>query len=207
MKTYFTAKRAALALVLALLLALVLPLAVSAAEGEGAEAAVTTAVTAEAVEEDYTPIGTLCYEFLTENLSGILSGATFLLALVLSLVLRKRVLPPLLDTLGTLLGKSRDLGEALSAKETEGRERVSQLFREAESILGEARSAAERAEEAADAIRRGEEGRAEAALILREQTALLYELLMSANLPQYQKDRIGEAHAAATTALREISHG
>ena len=225
MKKILTAKRAPIALALALLLACLLPLAVSAAEGESEGSAPVTAVTtvpadptvptvptdladpAESTEGDYTPIGTLLHEFLAENLSGLLSGATFLLALVLSLLLRKRVLPPLLETLTALLGKSRDLSEALSARETEGHERLTGLFTEAERILCEARVAAERAEEAADAIREGKEGRAEAALILREQTSLLYELLMSANLPQYQKDRIGEAHAAALAALREIGNG
>ena len=207
MKIHSHSKRAALALFLTLLLALCLPLAVSAAEGEGGEEApVTTAAPERAPQEDVLPVGTVFYEFFTENLSGLLSGATFLLALVLSLLLRRRVLPPLLETLTSLLGKSRELGEALSARESEGSEKVAALFDEAERILGEARSAAERAEEAAAAIRQGETGREEAALILREQTALLYELLMSANLPQYQKDRIGEAHAAVRAALREICH-
>ena len=202
MKKFLTAKRAALALTLALLLACFLPLAVSAAEGESEEstpvttapmttAPVTTAPAESAVGDD-TPIATLLHEFLKENLSGLLSGATFLLALVLSLLLRKRVLPPLLETLTTLLGKSRDLSEALCTREAEGHERLAGLFTEAERILAEASAAAERAE---------------AALILREQTSLLYELLMSANLPQYQKDRIGEAHAAALAALREIGNG
>ena len=212
MKKILTAKRAALALTLALLLACFLPLAVSAAEGESEEstpvttAPVTTAPAESAVGDD-TPIATLLHEFLKENLSGLLSGAAFLLALVLSLLLRKRVLPPLLETLTALLGKSRDLSEALCTREAEGHERLTGLFTEAERILAEASAAAERAEEAADAIREGKEGRAEAALILREQTSLLYELLMSANLPQYQKDRIGEAHAAALAALREIGNG
>ena len=42
--------------------------------------------------------------------------------------------------------------------------------------------------------------------ILREQVNLLYELLISANLPQYQKDRIGAAHAAAMALLEEGDH-
>ena len=137
MKKFLTAKRAALALTLALLLACFLPLAVSAAEGESEEstpvttapmttAPVTTAPAESAVGDD-TPIATLLHEFLKENLSGLLSGATFLLALVLSLLLRKRVLPPLLETLTTLLGKSRDLSEALCTREAEGHERLAGL--------------------------------------------------------------------------------
>ena len=202
--------RAGRLLVLLLALALLtLPLTVSAAAADGEEtapAAPVTEVTEEA-EEDHTPIATLISDFLAENAAGLLSGASFLLTLILSLALRKRILPPILDALTGLIGKSRDLGEALSAKEAEGRAELAALLREAEEILKAQRAAAERAEAVADALRREEGGRAEAALVLREQTALLYELLMSANLPEYQKERIGELHARITAVLSEAPNG
>ena len=201
---------AALALLLLMLAALTAPAALAAEpDGESPVTAVAESAPAETdvMNEDYTPLATLVADFLGENAAGLLSGATFALTLILSLVCRKRLVPPLLEALSSLLGKSRDLSDAIRAGQAEEREGLTRLFGEAEELLAEVKAAATRAEEATAAIRRGESGREETALILREQTNLLYELLMSANLPQYQKDRIGAAHAAAEAALAELSHG
>lgn len=139
-------------------------------------------------------------DFLREESAGILSGATLLLTLTASILFRKRLLPPLLEALGTLIGKSREAVGAIHASHEEEKAALEALLTRVEGMLDEARAATAAAESAAAELLA--DGRARAAVqdTLTEQSDLLYELLMSANLPQYQKDRIGEQHAKAKAA-------
>lgn len=198
------------ALALAALLFTLLLLPVSAAEATSAAPEVTTApaavTTAPEETADYTPVSTLIAEFLGENAASLLSGAGLLLTLVLTLLLRGRVLPSLLSALSSLVGKSQKTLEALELTRTEEGARASALLSRAEELLAEATRASATAEECAAAILKRGEGQEATALLLREQSSLLYELLMSANLPQYQKDRIGSAFARIEAALSETPH-
>lgn len=198
------------ALLLAALLFTLLLLPVSAAEATSAAPEVTTApaavTTAPEETADYTPVSTLIAEFLGENAASLLSGAGLLLTLVLTLLLRGRVLPSLLSALSSLVGKSQKTLEALELTRTEEGARASALLSRAEELLAEATRASATAEECAAAILKRGEGQEATALLLREQSSLLYELLMSANLPQYQKDRIGSAFARIEAALSETPH-
>lgn len=217
--------RAAALIALALLLALGLPsLCAAAAEPitTTAEATVTEArptveatvtearptvdapVTASPAEEDAAPatVGGAIGDFLREHLSGILSGATLTVTLVASLALRRRILPSLIEALSALLGKSREAVGAITEGNEATRAAVDVMLKEAEGLLGEARAAAERAEQSANALNAAWGDKATLARVLTEQSTLLYELLMSANLPQYEKDRIGSVHAAVLAALK-----
>ena len=211
--------RAAALIALALLLALGLPsLCAAAAEPitttaeapvtearPTAEAPVTEArPTVDAPGEDAAPatVGGAIGDFLREHLSGILSGATLTVTLVASLALRRRILPSLIEALSALLGKSREAVGAITEGNEATRAAVDVMLREAEGLLGEARAAAERAEQSANALNAAWGDKATLARVLTEQSTLLYELLMSANLPQYEKDRIGSVHAAVLAALK-----
>lgn len=207
-------------LMLAVLLSLALPtLAVSGVDyTEGAAAdmtepahtAATPAATSPAATEpavaspDKEPatVGGAIGDFLREHLSGILSGATLTVTLVLSIALRRRILPSLIEALSALLGKSREAVGAISEGNEATRAAVDGMLKEAEALLSEARAAAERAEESAAALKAEWGDKATLARVLTEQSTLLYELLMSANLPQYEKDRIGTVHAAVLAALK-----
>ena len=231
MKTHSLIKRGAIALLL--LLALTLPLTAAASEtpvpqntvagdtvsapgGEDVTAPVSTPPGAPAEEEgshaapgegsDYTPLSATVAAFLSENAAGILSAATFLFTLIVTLVFRRRVMPSLLTTLAGLIGKSRETLEATASLKNAEREWIHEILSGSEEAVLFAKTAAQQAEAAADAMTSGETGREALALILREQSSLLYELLMSANLPQYQKDRIGAAHARTEAALGEAAH-
>ena len=195
-----------------LLLAVLLSLSLPALAVAGAEAApiteeapiVTTAPTViEApAEEVSATLGEAVGDFLREHLSGILSGATLAVTLVASLAVRRRILPPLVEALSSLLGKSREAVGAITEGNEATRIAVDGVLQRAEELLTEARATAERADESSRALKESLSDRGLLAKILTEQSTMLYELLMSANLPQYEKDRIGNAHAAVLDALR-----
>lgn len=204
------ARGAAVLLSVLLLTLLILPAAAAepTTAAEEASPAVTEAVTPPPAEEDadYTPVSSLIADFLGENAAALLSGASLLLTVVLTLLLRGRILPSLLSALSSLVGKSRDTVEALEREHTEEGARLSALLSRAEELLSEVTRASSSAEATAAAILDRGEGERAVSLLLREQSALLYELLMSANLPQYQKDRIGAAYARTEALLGETPH-
>ena len=93
----------------------------------------------------------------------------------------------------------------IEGREAEHAELISLLDR-VEAMLAEAQSAKSAAEAAAAALSKDGESKDTLQKTLAEQSDLLYELLMSANLPQYQKDRIGAQHARVTAALSGDRH-
>ena len=191
-----------------------LPFTSAAAEVKTAPtitATVTTAAVApaageeESISEESTVAGAIA-DFFRDESAGILSGATLLLTLILSLGLRKKIIPSLLDALSTLIGKSREAVGAITAGHEAEHAELMALFERADSMLAEARAATTAAEEAAAALTADGKERTALGEILSEQSDLLYEILMSANLPQYQKDRIGAQHARVKAALSGESH-
>lgn len=182
------------AILLAVLLLTLLVLPAAAAETLPAEAT------------EATPVSSLITDFLTENAAPLLSGASLLLTVILTVVLRGRVLPSLLSAFSALVGKSQKTVEALERERSEEGARIASLLTRAEEMLTEIRAAASSSEACAAAVLAGDEGKQATALLLREQSALLYELLMSANLPQYQKDRVGAAYARTEALLGECPH-
>ena len=206
------AARVAILVLATLLFALPLAMTAAAAE-EGTEPPVTTAVTtaapatdAEKIPTEEVTVAGAIADFFRNESAGILSGATLLLTIFFSLGFRKKVIPSLLDALGTLIGKSREaVGAITEGHEAEHAELMA-LFDRADAMLAEARAATTAAEEAAAALTSDGKERGAMRSILAEQSDLLYELLMSANLPQYQKDRIGEQHARVKAALLGEGH-
>lgn len=216
--------------ILCLLLALCLPLSAAAAEPHGEETASVTvtsmtdgtvtpdaALTPDSTDaapeitdgeagESPTPLSRALSLFLEKNAASLLSGATLLFTLASSLLLRKRLMPSLLSALSSLMGKSRDAVESIEKLGEAEREKITSLLKEAERLCEEARATREYAEAASALGAQEAASRKALSLVLGEQMSLLYELLMSANLPQYQKDRIGEAHAACRAALGEAHH-
>ena len=205
MKTLSRAGKLFLALTLSILL--LLPMAVAASAEE--PTAETPAVTTEAVAPEKTEEATLggaVSDLLREHSAPILSGATFLLTLAVSLLFKRRAVPALIESLTAILGKSREAVNAMTEGQERERAELAAILGRAEAMLAEVHEVAEAAEAAADTVRESRDKEEALRLVLREQSALLYELLMSANLPQYQKDKIGEAHAAAERALGERCH-
>ena len=180
------------------------PVITSAAQENAAPTETGAASTGDTAEEG-TLAGAIA-DFLREESAGILSGATLLLTLVISLGFRKRIIPSLLDALTALIGKSREaVGSMIEGREAEHAELCALLDR-VEGMLTEARTAACAAESAAATVLTGTEKSDALQRTLAEQSDLLYEILMSANLPQYQKDRIGAQHARVKAALSGEDH-
>ena len=199
------------ALLLSLLVSvLLLGAALPAAAAESAESEIPVAVgTTDGFAEGgetAPPISALFADFLTDNAAAILSGATFAVTMLATLLFRKRIVPGLLEALSGLLGKSRETVAAIEEGRIAERAEIDRLLSRAEEMLDSAKAAADRAETAAESLRERGVSDKELCQILSEQATLLYELLMSANLPQYEKERIGEARAAAQHALAEIRH-
>lgn len=214
------AARVGILLLTAILLALPFTLSVAAAE-EASLPTVTTDIAApgdrdsatgdhstaaqDSSAAEVTVAGAIA-AFLRAESAGLLSGATLLLTLIISLSFRKRIIPSLLDALSTLIGKSREaVGAITEGHEAEHAELLSLLER-VEEMLSEARAATAAAESAAAILAVDSKAKTLLEQTLSEQSDLLYELLMSANLPQYQKDRIGAQHARVRAALSGDSH-
>ena len=211
-----TARLAALCAVLLLGLFFAIPASAAEVSIPAEIGTETTAVTAAPVGmpsgedetdgEEYNTFSGYLSDFLAENAAEIISGATLTLGLVLTFLLRKKLLPSILEALGSLLGKSREAVDAIAAGHEAEHAELGRILNSAEELLGNAKEAAARAEEAVEAIRGAEAERECLRTVLAEQSALLYELLMTASLPQYQKDKIGSAHAATERALAEARH-
>ena len=198
-----------LALTLCILLLCPLATAASAEEPTDGAPAVTTAETVTDTtreEASDATLGGAISDLLREHSAPILSAATFLLTLFISLLFKRRAVPALLESLTAILGKSREAVNAMAEGQEREQAELAAILARAEALLAEVSNVAEAAEAAADTVRKSRDREEALTLILGEQSALLYELLMSANLPQYQKDKIGEAHAAAERALAEKSH-
>lgn len=151
------------------------------------------------------PLSAVVGEFFRENAAELISAATFALTLALGLLFRKKLVPGLLEALSGLLGKSREACELVETVSAEERRELAALLARAEELLSSAKAAAERAETVAEAVTAKRSESAELRHVLAEQADLLYTLLMSSSLPQYQKDRIGTAHAATVAAL-SVAH-
>ncbi len=170
------------------------PITASAAEADmptGGEAAVTApleAPKAHAVSADIADV-------LRENAATILAGATFLLTVFLSFVFKKRLIPSLLDALSNLLGKGHRALDEITARQSAEGERIDALLNEIGALLADAHDAAARAEEAAALVKEKDSAAEELRAVLSTEAELLFSLLLSANLPQYEKDRVAAVYA------------
>lgn len=192
--------RRAAALLFAALLFLA-PITASAAEVgaivplEGSASAPLESTATQEVSEEGVPVGAAIADFFREYAGELLAGATFLLTLCVSLFIKQRIVPSLLSSLTNLLGKGRTALDAITEKQTAETEKIDALLYEIGGLLADARAAAERAEEAA-ALVREKNGSGEALLgVLSCEAELLFSLLLSANLPQYEKDRVAAVYA------------
>ncbi len=142
------------------------------------------------------PLSAMLSRILRENAGEIFAAASFLLTLLLALLFRSGVLPKLVSLGKALLGRGEEtvaiLGEYRDRFGTEAQELLSgcrALTEAAGGSLARLEELQTRLEGEGDARRRLD-------AMLAVQSTLLYELLMSANLPQYQKERIGAAYNA-----------
>ena len=145
-------------------------------------------------------------DFLRENLTPLLSAASLAAVAAATVFAKRGLMPRLSRAAASVLRSGQGLAEQVSRYEEEARGRLEKLekrfeeaaaslpspdlFREATQILESARVTAETA-------------RQRLTEALTGQSQLLYELLMSADLPQYEKERIGEEY----NRIRRLTEG
>lgn len=139
--------------------------------------------------------------FFTENADTLLGILTLLGSLLVAFFYKTGLMPLLrsgLSALGDLLGKSRELTESFTKEATERFARVEENVlpmvdamrkgEEALTALEEKLTALE------DALTKSEKERRLTAEVLRTETELFYEMLVSVNLPEGQKESMTESY-------------
>ena len=165
-----------------------------------------------------TTVSGLLVRFFGDNCAELLSGLTLVSSLCIALLFKKGLLPALASALKGVAGQvDRGMQEmnAVGQKLTGETGLAMQRFTAAVSPTMEKMAlVADRAEEMADrlteleaALRQSDDSRARAETVLRAQMDMFYRFFMSVNLPQYQKDALGETYAGINALLGgEVPH-
>lgn len=178
----------------------------------------TEAVVQEGGSAEKTTFSDLLVRFFGDNCAELLSGLTLVSSLCIALLFKKGLLPALASALKGVAGQvDRGMEEmnAVGQKLTGEAGQAMQRFTAAVSPTMEKMAlVADRAEEMADrlteleaALRQSDDSRTRAETVLRAQMDMFYRFFMSVNLPQYQKDALGETYARINALLGgEVSH-
>lgn len=134
---------------------------------------------------------------LRENLTPLLSAASLFVVAAVAVFAKRGLMPRLARAAASVLRSGQGLAEQVSRYEEEAHKRLEALEQKMEATLHSLPSP-EAFREATDLIA-GMRNSAEAtgrnlADALMGQCRLLYDILMSADLPQYEKERIGEEY-------------
>ena len=133
------------------------------------------------------------YNGVRENLGEIFCALTLLGSLVLAVAYKRGLLPLMTKALGAIGGSVGKLGEdaaSFSSKISERTERLERALDEAKAdIFGFGELLENIAMELA-VLKSGNEKIERTERALDTQTEMLFELLMSSSLPQYQKDAV-----------------
>lgn len=150
--------------------------------------------------------------FFGDNCAELLSALTLVSSLAIALLFKKGLLPALSAALKGLAGglsqgvdEMGKMGEKLSQDTGAAMQRftaaVSPALNEMKSIAARADAMAERTKALEAALAAADGSRARMETVLRAQSELFYRFFMSANLPQYQKDALGEAYEKMSRLL------
>lgn len=186
-----------------------LSLGVFAAEETDAN---TTAPTADGMteseapkESEASPLTAEIAALIKEHAPTVLSAASLLLMTAITLFFKKGVLPKLLSLFESLFQKSGETLSSLSDYERAVEGRLSSLLARGEEVFASAEGIKETEGALRAALLESQSGNSRFAALFSEQSALLFELLMSANLPQYQKDRVAAVHQETKACLDALS--
>ena len=157
----------------------------------------------EAVEEN---LFATVYSEVSKYAGEILCAMTFAGSLILAVSYKKGLLPLVkgsLISIGNAIGKIKDTTDVGIEKSAE----LNASFDGAKEVLTELADKVDTLDsmlkqrlEEEDAVNKEKEA---LKLILRSQIDMLYDIFMTAALPQYQKDAVGERIAAMKGALAE----
>ncbi len=152
-------------------------------------------------EAEKVPLSAEIASLLKEYAPTLISAASLLLMTAIALFFKKGVLPKLLSLFESLFKKSGETLTSLSEYERAVEERLSVLLARGEEVFASAEGVKETEGALRAALLENQATGARFATLFSEQSALLYELLMSANLPQYQKDRVAAVYQRARESL------
>ena len=213
-KTFFKGAVLSLALCLCCLFGTRLLLPASAEEtapdpiGESLSEAAPNTAPEEGEEESEAKEGTLSAEIaslLKEHAPTVLSAASLLLLTAVTLFFKKGVLPKLLSLFESLFKKSGETLSSLSDYERAIEGRLSSLLAKGEEVFASAEGVKATEGALRTALLENQAYSKRLSTLFSEQSALLFELLMSANLPQYQKDRVAAVFSEAEKSLAALT--
>ncbi len=146
------------------------------------------------------------YEFALENADKIFSCLAFIGALVLSFAYKKGLFPfveKALSSLTSAVKSLREEAEKSAAQNDAFTKALNEKLALSESALNSAENKLselrEKLSEAMEQSGRTEELRA----VMLAEVEMIYNIFISSSLPQYQKDRVGEAYSKMKEMLKE----
>ena len=152
--------------------------------------------------------------FFGDNCAEMLSALTLVSSLAIALLFKKGLLPALSSALKGLAGglsqgvdEMGKMGEKLSQNTDTAMNRftaaVTPTLAAMEQIAARADAMAQHTEDLEKALSQADGSRARMETVLRTQSELFYRFFMSANLPQYQKDALGDAYEKMNRLLTD----
>ena len=166
-------------------------------EGETAE------ISGEKTEEN---VFDIAFAFCKENADKIFSCLAFIGALILSFAYKKGLFPfveKALSSLTAVVKSLRDETEKSSAEKNDFMEKISEKLKASEEILeGSSRKISELEEKLSEAMALSDKTEEFRAVMLAE-VEMIYDIFISSSLPQYQKDKVGEAYMKMKRTLGE----
>ena len=215
------------ALIIALMLALLSPVSVFAEKSDTAKDAIYNESSVDLDVEDVTPgekneettdekekelaedkesFFALLFSAVEDNLSEILSALAFIGSLIIMFSYKKGFIPLIREGLSALSGGVKAVSEKanslnLNTEEIAGN--LEQKLEDAQNLLFGMENTLAQLEISLGELEKSKKEREMLSVVLCAEVDMLYEIFMSASLPQYLKDNVGEKIRAMKSKLSE----
>lgn len=136
----------------------------------------------------------------TGEICGLLA---FFGSLLLTLCYRSGMLPLLASGLGAVRGAVEELKSGTEDRTAAQEAALAEFRAAAQPLLTQSADMLARMSELEAELAAAAEQRTDTASVLRMQSELFYRIFMGANLPQYQKDELGDCYAAMRRVLEK----
>lgn len=146
---------------------------------------------------------------IEDRLAQILSALAFLGSLIIMICYKRGFLPLVKDGIGALASGVRSISEKtgeLNLEATEITNKISAGLEDAQKLLLSMEGAVCTVNARLDALEDERDERKKLTAVLSAEVDMLYEIFMSAALPQYLKDSVGERIAKMKAEISETAH-
>lgn len=214
-------KKTKIFIIFALTLALLLSLGTFALASEPEDLSVTDSSESEAPSENISDniadepstdsdgskenIFDTLYGFLTQNADKIFSCLAFIGALILSFAYKKGLFPFVKNAISSLTGVVKSLREESekgALANSQFMEDVSKKLALSESILKGAEEKISELEKKLSEAYEKQDKTEELRAVMLAEVEMIYNIFISSSLPQYQKDKVGEAYGKMMETLK-----